>query len=239
MKKTIFLVCLLVGLVTANTTMANVLTNGEVITDLNNLPKINNRDFTLAFDLSSFYVPKDTGIAFKFSVQCPTDDGNFVQDESYEFHTVLVYNANEGKGWGARYYYGFGVPTEDCEYPSIPPYSEGTIVMHHEASDDSNQATITYSILQKDATTGVASLNTLASADGKYFGDSLKNLYHENSVWKVFSVAGTISNVRMWDSIVSAETITSPSIPSDAVPEPTTATLSLLALAGLCARRRR
>lgn len=46
---------------------------------------------------------------------------------------------------------------------------------------------------------------------------------------------GTVSEVQTWTGEVTADTIAE----SKLVPEPTTAALSLLALAGLAARRRR
>lgn len=48
----------------------------------------------------------------------------------------------------------------------------------------------------------------------------------------------TASNITTWTGVVTAEDLANPT-PAPSVPEPTTATLSLLALAGLAARRRR
>lgn len=243
MKKTIFLVCLLVGLVTAHTTMANVLTNGEVIDRANwdDLPKSENPDFSLVFDLTGFDNLSGINIASKFSVMRLDSYGVPIQGDpdgpKYDFYSTLVYDADNNK-WGTRYAYTvYYAPTHDGS--SISTDETMTIVMHHKVLDDSNQAEITYSLLQEDET-GKVDLITLGSATGDYFGTALKDATAENTVWEISPPpTGTISNVRMWDSLVSAETIMSPSIPSDAVPEPTTATLSLLALAGLCARRRR
>lgn len=50
---------------------------------------------------------------------------------------------------------------------------------------------------------------------------------------------GTVDNVTTWDGEVSAENIQNPPPATPAVPEPATATLSLLALCGVAARRRR
>ena len=50
---------------------------------------------------------------------------------------------------------------------------------------------------------------------------------------------GTVDNVTTWDGEVSAENVQNPPPAAPAVPEPATATLSLLALTALCARRRR
>ena len=51
----------------------------------------------------------------------------------------------------------------------------------------------------------------------------------------------TASNITLGSNItgISGLSMTTTPAPSDSVPEPTTATLSLLALAGLAARRRR
>lgn len=48
----------------------------------------------------------------------------------------------------------------------------------------------------------------------------------------------TASNITTWIGVVTADDLANPT-PAPSVPEPTTATLSLLALAGLAARRRR
>lgn len=50
---------------------------------------------------------------------------------------------------------------------------------------------------------------------------------------------GTVDNVTTWDGEVSAENVQNPPPAVPAVPEPATATLSLMALCGLAARRRR
>ena len=50
---------------------------------------------------------------------------------------------------------------------------------------------------------------------------------------------GTVDNVTTWDGEVSAENVQNPPPAAPAVPEPATATLSLMALCGLAARRRR
>lgn len=49
---------------------------------------------------------------------------------------------------------------------------------------------------------------------------------------------GSADNIQTWTGTVSADDLANPT-PAPSVPEPTTATLSLLALAGLAARRRR
>ena len=50
---------------------------------------------------------------------------------------------------------------------------------------------------------------------------------------------GIVDNVTTWDGEVSAENVQNPPPAAPAVPEPATATLSLMALCGLAARRRR
>ncbi len=49
----------------------------------------------------------------------------------------------------------------------------------------------------------------------------------------------SVSDLRTWSGVVTAENMQNPPPATPSVPEPTTATLSLLALAGLAARRRR
>lgn len=61
-----------------------------------------------------------------------------------------------------------------------------------------------------------------------------------NAKLVVASGSDPISELRIWKGVVTAQDIkNAQSAPAPAVPEPTTATLSLLALAGLAARRRR
>lgn len=247
MKKTIFLVCLLSGMTMATeSTPPTFIKDGEVIDRANwdDLPKSENPDFSLVFDLTGFDNLYGINIASKFSVMRLDSEGERIHgypgDTKYDFYSTLVYDADNNK-WGTRYAYTiYDATTHDGSSISTDEtMTIMTIVMHHKVLDDSNQAEITYSLLQEDET-GKVDLTPLGSATGDYFGTALKDATAENTVWEISPPpTGTISNVRMWDSLVSAETIMSPSIPSDAVPEPTTATLSLLALAGLCARRRR
>lgn len=49
---------------------------------------------------------------------------------------------------------------------------------------------------------------------------------------------GSVEEIRSWTGVVTADNMANPT-PAPSVPEPATATLSLLALAGLAARRRR
>ncbi len=76
---------------------------------------------------------------------------------------------------------------------------------------------------------------------------SLEQIMEGAPLYKVPDVIGsatltftgvTASNIKTWTGVVTAEDLANPT-PAPSVPEPTTATLSLLALAGLAARRRR
>ena len=74
------------------------------------------------------------------------------------------------------------------------------------------------------------SLISLASATWN------ENLFERSDEVPIqFSITGAESEVELWRGIVTASDIATTPV----IPEPTTATLSLLALAGLAARRRR
>lgn len=108
----------------------------------------------------------------------------------------------------------------------------GTFVFQYEETNDG--ALITFSKLSDDGlgfdTLISGTMNTYSEALG--LSDpiaeiAMKIAYPEGE--------GTLSDVQVWSGVVAPSDLAA----SPTVPEPTTATLSLLALAGLAARRRR
>ncbi len=84
-------------------------------------------------------------------------------------------------------------------------------------------------------TSGNTSTPTLKAGDTT-INATTGHTNYENQV--VFKLNGGDCNVAQFNDAFAVPTVT-PDTPTESVPEPTTATLSLLALAGLAARRRR
>lgn len=115
--------------------------------------------------------------------------------------------------------------TNGMLYP-LPDYS-GTFVVQSIRNDSDISVTLNH--FDGQNYTLVHSITTSAS----YFPSEI-------NVAKFTVAAGstTVSELRTWTGEVTVEDIKNPP-PAGSVPEPATATLSLLALAGLAARRRR
>lgn len=163
---------------------------------------------------------------------------------SFELDTLVGLNLNLQMGNGKEYPYGesfhvsiasgpgyltMSAPGVDLMsgtlYP-LPDYS-GTFVVQSIQNDAGISITLNH--FDGQNYTLVHSITTSAT----YFPSEI-------NVAKFNVAAGstTVSELRTWTGEVTVEEIKNP--PSVAVvPEPTTATLSLLALAGLAARRRR
>ena len=102
---------------------------------------------------------------------------------------------------------------------------------------------------QVSAQTGNNKVNGTTTGGGTYYGWSgLKEKANITSFTIDSSIAGAVEKFAVWDSKVSSDGLDSAAMLTNmdtvaaamkVIPEPTTATLSLLALAGLAARRRR
>lgn len=110
---------------------------------------------------------------------------------------------------------------------SVPDPLVGTFVFQYDEIDD-DRAIFSFSQLSSDGT----KLDEIFSKDTS----PISYVDSESEI----SFAGStdnVSDITVWKGVVEASDLAAVDTP--AVPEPTTATLSLLALAGLAARRRR
>ena len=108
----------------------------------------------------------------------------------------------------------------------------GTYIVTYAMQDDS---TATLSLYQNGAL-----IATATQPDNNTTGEALDVFTiggrpYDNAGYPKNSTDFSFTNVQLYEGVLSSEQIASLSV----TPEPTTATLSLLALAGLCARRRR
>ena len=81
------------------------------------------------------------------------------------------------------------------------------------------------------------SQGTLKGSDTSIAALQLGNRYEGGT--PAAPIDATVDNLTIWDRALTTEEVQGFIVPTQSVPEPTTATLSLLALAGLAARRRR
>lgn len=212
--------CLLGSLTVANAAMKvqDFTQNGSIL----GIDAVNNcEDFALVFDLDGISAD-DTTIDLKF-VLTPGQE----YDMEHAFYADLWYTNG---AWLARYYFGIGSGPDN--YGEKMSFTDsGTFVMQHTV--EGNTGTITFSLLENNE------LTVLASASGISYAKYYKDNNIDFQYWRLLPYhPATLSNATVWEGIVTAGDIAgSPDTP--AVPEPTTATLSLLALAGLAARRRR
>lgn len=109
----------------------------------------------------------------------------------------------------------------------VPDPLTGTFVFQYKENDNES-ARFSFSQLSSDG----ANLNEIFSKD-------ISSISYVDSVSEISFAGSTdnVSDITVWKGVVSASDLEAGDTP--AVPEPTTATLSLLALAGLAARRRR
>lgn len=216
--------CLLGSLTVANAAMKvqDFTQNGSIL----GIDAVNNcKDFALVFDLDGISADYGT-LDLKF-VLTPGQE----YEGEHAFYADLWYKDG---AWLARYYFGVGSGTDNYgEEMSVT--DSGTFVMQHTV--EGNTGTITFSLLENNELTVLASASGTSYA--KYYKDNDINFQDENTYWALRNFPPvTWSNATVWEGIVTAGDLAgSPDTP--AVPEPTTATLSLLALAGLAARRRR
>ena len=108
----------------------------------------------------------------------------------------------------------------------------GTYIVTYAMQDDS---TATLSLYQNGAL-----IATATQPDSNTTGEALDVFTiggrpYDHAGYPKNSTDFSFTNVQLYEGVLSSEQIASLSV----TPEPTTATLSLLALAGLCARRRR
>ena len=151
-------------------------------------------------------------------------------DINYTFHfqawNVDLYVIYSNGEWSLMQQAGRTWDTVSCSSQSWN--EDASFVFQRDVTDSSgtNGDIITFSMLSSDGN----SLITLASATWN------KPILERRDECPIqFSITGTENEVKLWRGIVTASDIAT----TPAVPEPTTATLALLALAGLAARRRR
>lgn len=212
--------CLLGSLTVANAAekVQDFTQNGSIL----GIDAVNNcEDFALVFDLDG--ISADDGVI----------DLKFVLTPGQEYEMEDAFYADlwyTNGAWLARYYFGIGSGPNN--YGEEMAFTDsGTFVMQHTVEGDTG--TITFSLLENNELTVLASASGTSYA--KYYEDNNIDFQNENPYWALRNYSGTWSNATVWEGIVTASDLAG----SPAVPEPTTATLSLLALAGLVARRRR
>lgn len=234
MKKTILLIGLLSGIALGNTdTTVPPSHIQDGFDKFHEIEEVEKGDaFALIFDWNG--IDKTTETFFLDLKIMPNGMSDFQM-----FRTSLRYINGDGDGvWAARNHCGPGVGTESKGLP-MGCVTGGTFILQHTV--DGDNSVFTYKLVTD------TELITLASASAENYIDGLRkwgemegssNFFpaSTNTISTFAAVTGTISNIEVWrGEIKSPEDLEA----GAAVPEPTTATLSLLALAGLCARRRR
>lgn len=132
---------------------------------------------------------------------------------------------------------GMWAPDMYSAEPLLPDSSGPFIVQYNQ-----NEDYISFSYVKDDSILELASITLKPEAslpttiDPSASGITFTT---GESVGQPSDAYGTVDNVTTWDGEVSAENVQNPPPAAPAVPEPATATLSLLALCGLAARRRR
>lgn len=179
-------------------------------------PVKDGQDFALVFDWPG--ADKSDGMV---DLKALLFQDGIQNDHFNQAETSLFYRDG---GWQARFFcMAEGV---DITAWTEEPFSieSGTFVLQHTSED--NKSTFSYKILQDNELVTFASVTC----------DAYTNIYDNCTVIELRPFSGDpISNISAWEGVVTAADIAS----SSSIPEPATATLSLLALAGLAARRRR
>lgn len=221
MKKTIYLACLLclASMATAATKQA---TNIALVDDTNrcsaSLPTnyFTNGDFAISFtlaDLETTDIQQNNWDLFTW-LPCKNLDINVSVDK-------------DEKTWWLEY----GVVDNWIETDiEVADSLNGTFVFQYDVIDNEN-ATYSFSQLSSNGLDLIVSKDTIPfDKERDYFDMGSMGIYFAGST-------DYVSDVTVWQGIVEKDDLVAGDTP--AVPEPTTATLSLLALAGLAARRRR
>lgn len=118
---------------------------------------------------------------------------------------------------------------------SYVPFIPDSVPFLFQYDSDSKKFTFSY-YMEYDSDKNPHDLTEIISAN---LGDN--NVFETGISSGSFAITvptGSVSEIRTWTGVVTADDLANPT-PAPSVPEPTTATLSLLALAGLAARRRR
>jgi len=191
-----------------------------------------NKDWTISFDLVSLgnngdwanllaiYSSSNTGQGYNTSM-------TFSMDNNNQFR-ITSDNGGEGTfGGNSAITLNTGIYDADKAGSDVTYATGQTITLVQDG------ASKTLTLYINGIQTAQATEWTAASIVGMQFGASFGNRDAMNSA--------SIDNLAIWGKALQADQVSSliVSSPSDNVPEPTTATLSLLALAGLAARRRR
>lgn len=179
------------------------------------------KSFTISFDLLSL-----TANSWQSLLSIYSDNGTSEWDHAMS----IRHNDNSGEmelstlDGGSDYVTGFGGTHEEHKIGTGITGNSGTVGKTVTFVSDGENRTLTLyidGVQQGEAVTGWDS----GVPTGIQFGGTLGG---GNGIG-----AAAIDNLNIWDRALTASEVTS------LIPEPTTATLSLLALAGLVARRRR
>ncbi len=148
----------------------------------------------------------------------------------------ITAEANKTLSVGYNSFLGFYTSsTGGMTYNSFVPYIDQGVTFLFQYDSDEKSFTFSYymeynSEINPHDLTEIISINLGAN-----------NVFEQGISAGSFTISlpsGSADNIQTWTGTVSADDIANPT-PAPSVPEPTTATLSLLALAGLAARRRR
>ncbi len=189
----------------------------------------------LGFDLSSYNIDIKEGWTLQFDAVYDTTTSNewsnivtFGKQNAGGF-TVEYHNAGNYElqvGYNGSWFDGLGIDRTNSVTGAIPTGETKTYVL--------TLSPVT------ETTGGGGTFSLTLTVDGIVYS-TMTNSYNANQLsnlaadYLYLGSKGSASQIPMTFSNIS---LSSPSI-SDNIPEPTTATLSLLALAGLAARRRR
>lgn len=232
MKKTLFTLVALAGIVQADDMPAFVVQDGDFTTSLTNstavsldeiIETFNTGTFAISFDLSSVLATDDTQNTFNFKFNYG-GNGNSL---TFSYMTLPTYSV-------------LTTPGNDLSSSYImleaPINAESLLVQ----VDDFFGSTPTVTLL---GYTKGQELETIWSGDIPSIPTTTietANLSLHGTGELVTPLTGI--SLTIWQGHVTAADMANPTpapAPSPTVPEPATATLSLLALAGLAARRRR
>lgn len=222
MKKTLYLSCLL-----CLASMANAAT----ISDPNPNPSdldldvFNGDDFAISYTISGITADK----YFETSPTNPAicswvilaDCGKPVIEINYDYT-----NTN----WEFKNEMGFPIGTSSSIEDTEHPFS-ATYVLQYKSEGNNDSFSLSYLTKNSNNEDTLANLVIWKNASYDFSGISYASFNIADAITE------HVSDITVWEGVVEASDLVAVDTP--AVPEPTTATLSLLALAGLAARRRR
>lgn len=178
---------------------------------------------------------QDGGSSFAISYELVSCTLNDVYEAGSIFFELTAGSETLSVGCNsmAGFFYTTGIG--GMKMDSFVPFIPDSVPFLFQYDSDSKKFTFSY-YMEYDSDKNPHDLTEIISVN---LGDN--NVFETGISSGSFAITvptGSVSEIRTWIGVVTADDLANPT-PAPSVPEPTTATLSLLALAGLAARRRR